>query len=251
MIGVTIGINPIYEALAILSARCLKETTGLETLVLKEKDLLKSGFAHPAALKLILFDLVKDDDVLYFDADWFSIQNWNPLKFQNTGLLTACNDFILETDWPNQYSNNNLEFCNESFDNYSMQNIRKEYVDEIHKFSGVRTHCLNWINTGLWIANRNSHRKWLMKSLDYYKKGIGHHSDYYEQPAMNKAIEDCNIKVHYLKRKYNTLVATRCEWPSSIIGLHVKIKHHDIFIEKVLNEKINSLQQVRQHFIKE
>ena len=254
MVGVTIGINPVYKSLAKLSALCLQEMTGLDVIILGEKEILKSNLIHPAALKLKIFDLLNDDNIFYFDADWFCIQRWNPLEYENTESITACNDFVLIDDWPKQYADYDLE----KFENYpssslsfcSIQNIRQDYLKEINQFSGIEMNCLDWINTGFWIANRIYHVEWLNKSLEFYNGKVGHHNQYYEQPAMNKAIEMLCLKVNYLNRKYNTLVATGYNWPASLIGLHVKIKHHQNFVDRVLSGEIKSTLQVREYFVK-
>ena len=102
MIAITIGINPLYKALANLSAQCLQDMTGLEVFILGERELKQSGLAHPASLKLKAFDFVDDDNILYFDADWFCTNNWNPTIFSNSKLITACNDFVLTVDFPKQ-----------------------------------------------------------------------------------------------------------------------------------------------------
>jgi hypothetical protein len=250
MLGVTIGINPIHKALALLSSYCLKEMTGLDVVILDESHLLQSGLSHPAALKLMVFDLVKDDNILYFDADWFCIQEWLPQDHQNTTSINACHDFMLNADWPDQYTGYQLE----DFDNYPSTRllnsvIRTDYVSGIQEFCDLKSSCLNWINTGFWIANKNHHQEWLKKALIYYQSAKGHHPEYYEQPAMNKALEDLNIEVNYLNRKYNTLIASRNTWPGYLIGLHVKVNRHPDFIEKIISGKITSTTQVKDHFI--
>jgi hypothetical protein len=250
MLGVTIGINPIYKALSLLSSFCLKEMTGLDVVILDESHLLQYGLCHPAALKLMVFDIIKDDNILYFDADWFCIQEWEPRKLLNTTSINACHDFILDVDWPDQYTGYQLEdFDNYPFAQSSNPAIRNDYVSGVRKFCDLKLPCLNWINTGFWIANKNHHQAWLKEALKYYQSTKGHHPEYYEQPAMNRALESLNIQVNYLNRKYNTLVASRNTWPEYLIGLHVKANRHPDFIAKVINGKITSTAQVKDHFI--
>lgn len=252
MIGVTIGINPVFKALAKLSAHCFKEMTGLEVVILGETEFRKSGLTHPASLKLATFDFVDDDNVLYFDADWFCTKKWNPRIFKNRKSITACNDFVLSIDWPNQYQSYDYsKFNNYHLDNLSAHPIteaRNDYINEIKKFSGIKLDYRKWINTGLWIANRKDHKEWLKKSMEYYTGSVGHHSEYYEQPAMNLAIEKLEIQINYLNRNYNTLVATRYKWPSCLVGLHVKVKHHQKFVSKILNAEIKTTKQVQDFF---
>ncbi|PKP35447.1 MAG: hypothetical protein CVU00_02510 [Bacteroidetes bacterium HGW-Bacteroidetes-17] len=252
MIGITIGISPIYEALAKLSAKCFQEMTSLEVTILGEKELLQSGLTHPASLKLKAFDFVEDDNILYFDADWFCTNIWNPTIFSNCKLITACNDFVLKIDFPNQYPDYDFR----KFDDYHIENlashpiseIRNDYINEIKEFSGLKLEFGKWINTGMWIANRKHHQEWLNKSLGYYIGSIGHHPEYYEQPAMNKAIEKLDLKINYLSRKYNTLVVKEKKWSNSLVGMHVKVKHHQDFIEKITSNQIQTSKQVNEYF---
>lgn len=252
MIGVTIGISPIHESLAKLSAKCFKEMTGLEVLILGERELKQSGLTHPASLKLKIFDFVDDDNILYFDADWFCTKNWNPAIYSNSKLITACNDFVLKIDFPKQYP----EYDFRKFDDYHLNNlafhpiteIRNDYINEIIEFSGIKLEFGKWINTGLWIANKKYHQEWLNKSLEYYIGSVGHHPIYYEQPAMNKAIEELEIEINYLCRKYNTLIVSEKKWPDSLIGLHVKLKHHQNFIDGIISNQIQTSKQVYEYF---
>lgn len=252
MIGVTIGISPVYKALANLSAKCFNEMTGLEVLILGEKELEQSGLTHPASLKLKTFDFVNDDNVLYFDADWFCTKNWNPTIFSNSKTIAACNDFVLNIDFPKQYP----EYDIRKFDDYHLNNlafhptteIRTDYIKEIKRFSGTELEFGKWINTGLWIANKNYHHEWLNKSLEYYFGSVGHHPEYYEQPAMNKAIEELELEINYLSRKYNTLIVSEKKWSDSLVGLHVKLKHHKDFIDKIISNQIQSSKQVNEYF---
>lgn len=252
MIGVTIGISPIHEALAKLSAKCFQEMTGLDVLILGDKELKQSGLTHPASLKLKAFDFVNDDNVLYFDADWFCTKNWNPTIFSNSKTISASNDFVLNIDFPKQYP----EYDNRKFDDYHLNNlafhptteIRTDYIKEIKKFSGTELEFGKWINTGLWIANKNYHQEWLNKSLEYYLGSVGHHPEYYEQPAMNKAIEELELEINYLGRKYNTLIVSEKKWSDSLVGLHVKLKHHQNFIDRIISNQIQTSKQVNEYF---
>ena len=253
MIGIIIGINPIYKELAKLSAKCFQEMTGLEALILGESELQKSGLTHPASLKLKAFDYVDDNNIIYFDADWFCIKKWNPTTHSDSKLITACNDFVLKIDFPKQYP----EYNSLNFDDYHLNNlafhpsteIRSDYVKEIKEFSDLKLEYGRWINTGLWIANKEHHYEWLEKSLEYYIGSTGHHPEYYEQPAMNKAIDVLGIKINYLGRKYNTLVASEKQWPDCLVGMHVKVKHHQDFINRIINNQINTSKQVKEYFL--
>lgn len=252
MICITIGIGPIHESLARISARCLQEMTGLDVLILGERELKQSGLTNAAALKLKAFDFVNYDNILYFDADWFCIRNWNPTVLSNNSLISACNDFVLTIDFPKQYQGydyhkfecyhlNNLAF-------HPISEIRDDYINEIKDFSKINLEFGKWINTGFWIANKKYHQQWLNKSLDYYNGSVGHHPEYYEQPAMNKAIEELEIGINYLSRKYNVLVTSRKDWPDKLVGLHIKIKHHQDFVDRIIRGLIKTPEQVKEYF---
>lgn len=253
MIAVTIGINPLFKALASLSANCIQETTGLDTLILTEKELKQSELLHPAALKLKVFDFTNDNTVLFFDADWFSINNWNPNVYENNEAIIGCHDFILSDDWTEQYATTDIRSPEEYFNDITLfshrKNLRTDYIEEIERFNSTTNSFSKWINTGFWIANKTNHTKWLSDSLKFYNGLPGHHPQYYEQPAMNKAIDNSNPKIEYLSRKFNTLVATRTKWPNFLIGLHVKIKHNKTFSDLVMQKKITTVAQVREQFL--
>jgi len=252
MVGVTIGINPLFKKLAETAASCFGEMTGLDVVILGEAELKDSGLKHPASLKLKAFDYVSDNNIVYFDADWFCTTKWNPLNFEDNQSITACNDFVLKTDWPDQYTKYDLRdilmYPKSSDAIYSQDDIRTDLVSEIRDFTGLTTNCLDWINTGFWIANRPFHKEWLDKSLQLYLGEIGHHEEYYEQPAMNLAVELLGLKINYLQRSYNTLVAKRKTWPFPIIGMHVKIKHHEDFVKKINDNEILFTKDIREHF---
>ena len=252
MIAVTIGINPLYKVLASVSAKCIQEMMGLDTIILTEKELQKFNVSHPAALKLKLFEIIPDDNILFFDADWFCINRWNPYVYQDNEDIIACHDFILTDDWSEQYSDKTIQdpvkYFNDELLLSHRKNLRQDYIAEIEEFISATNSFSKWINTGFWIANKNNHEKWLKDSLTFYLETPGHHPQYYEQPAMNKARVKSDISVKFLSRKFNTLVATRTKFPNFLIGLHVKTKHNEIFSDLVMQKKIVTASQVKEHF---
>ena len=252
MVGVTIGVFPEYEALAKFSANCFQQMTGLRTVVLDTKLYQSSELPHPAALKMKVFDFVSDDQIVYFDADWICINRWNPIKLAEESRLACCSDFFSRVDFPRQYLQKGaaqFESCPTAADwPYADLDVRTEYEKEIRQFSGLTLPCEQWINTGFWIASREAHEPWLQLSLGYYRSEVGHHPEYFEQPAMNKALEALHLDVHYMKRKYNTLVSTRSKWPDSLIGLHVKLRRNREFLRKLANGEVQTPDEVRSHF---
>lgn len=248
MTGVTIGIGARHSALAQVSARCLMQMAGINVVILSGKDLVQSGLTHPAALKMKLFDIIPDDEIFYFDADWFCIKKWDIIPFQINIPVYACNDFVSIDDWPGQYASCSEEYF-EATPELREGNIRRDYVDEINLFSKNNSDCSRWINTGFWIANRKYHKKWLDYSLNLYNNDIGHHPQYYEQPAMNRALDLLQTDIHFLPRKYNILLATGRKWPSNIIGMHVKVKHHSKFLEEIIYGRISEPNEVQKYFL--
>lgn len=251
MIGVTIGIGQLHNALANVSAKCFTQCTGIEALVLGEKELKFYKLNHPASLKFKLFEILKEDNVVYFDSDWFCVKAWNPLEYLGSSSLVACNDFVLKKDWPEQYLNfTSRDFENIPLDNYNSYDaeyFRDDYIQEIKEFANLKIEHFKWINTGFWIANRAYQKDWLNLAFKYYTDEVGHHPQYYEQPAMNKALERNFTSVKYLPRKFNTLIATGKIWPRNLLGLHIKTKHHFPFIEKIEEGQIYDVNSVKKY----
>lgn len=251
MLGVTIGVGQLYAEMAKIAARCFTENTGYDVAIIDDSIFRKKSLRHPAALKMQIFDLFADDKIIYFDADWFCNERLPVSSNNETGILIACHDFIYKDDWPQQY----LGYLSDDFQEYENyysaecnNNVREDYISEILAFSGIHQKPHKWINTGFWIAERANHRDWLNTSFDYYNNVIGHHSKYYEQPAMNLALQHMNIQVDFLPRAFNTLVASKRKWPSRIKGFHVKVKHHPRFINAVLDGKITCSEEVINYF---
>lgn len=251
MLGVTIGVGPLHAEMAKISARCFTEKTGYDVAILGDSDFKKQGLRHPAALKMLIFDFFSEDKIIYFDADWFCNEPLPVSTNKETGILIACHDFIYKDDWPQQY----LGYLSDDFDEYEIynsakcdKNIREDYISDIRAFSGIHQNPLKWINTGFWVAERANHSDWLNTSLDYYNNVIGHHSEYYEQPAMNLALQHMNVPVDFLPRAFNTLVASKRKWPSRIKGFHVKVRHHPGFVDAVLDCKITTSEEMIKYF---
>jgi len=253
MTGVTIGVGHVHLPLAALAADCVRQMCGIEVIILTDKEFKESGLRHPAALKLKIFDLVKDDQLFYFDADWFCVNQWPLNRVEIDGSLLACRDFVLVDDWPNQYWDTHsgnvsgMDFCYNT--DLDFRNERWDYIQDIQNFAPLTLLYYDWINTGLFIANRAKHNELFKIALNNYLTFPGNHPKYYEQPAINLAIQECGTKVGYLDRKKNILVASRGQWPNTITGLHVKLKRHPEFIRQVQEKKIVNAEHIRKYFI--
>jgi hypothetical protein len=227
MIGVTIGVGPLHHKLATLAAMCLKKHTGLDSIILNSKHYADSGLPHPAALKLRIFDLLRDNHILYYDSDWFCVNRWNPEQFARNARLVACHDFVLNADWPDQlHDPSSTQFNGPETGTFVTTfegNVRSDYVDSIRRSAGLELKYPYWINTGLFIANRANHTAWLKKAESFYTESSGHHPKYYEQPAMLKAMHALSIRVDYLPRKFNYLLTRHNPCPKNAVGLHIKM----------------------------
>lgn len=247
-VGVTVGVGPIYSKLAELSASCFTANTGMPSIVLGDKHFNNSNLLHPAALRLKLFDIIDCERVIYFDADWFCLQHWDPSTAKPSSHLFACRDFMLTSEWPHQeYAFDsdgfNLSPIEPTGDAFTDQ-IRTDYIDEVANFASLKLPWYRWINTGLLVLSRCHHRTLLALALKLYKEQVGHHERYYEQPALMKAIEVLGIQVHQLPRRFNVLAASERRWPNQVIGLHVKVTRNTTFVNSVLHGSICHPDQV-------
>lgn len=226
MMGVTIGIGPLYTKAATVAAACLHRHTGIQTRILTEEHLTDASLCHPAALKLRIFDYVPADTLLYFDADWFCIRKWTPQEFAGHKRVIACHDFVTTTDWPEQSYTASSEWFRGRAGNHFLNRIegpiRTDYVDGIRAFTGVTLHHSSWFNSGMFIVNRGWHAPWLREAERIYREPHGHHHKYFEQPALLIATERLRMRVAHLPRKYNVLVASKQEWPANMVGAHIK-----------------------------
>ena len=95
MIGVTIGVGS-YRPLAEQAAATMARHTGLRCVVLGDQHYQALGLqAHnPGLLKLWLWDLVQDEDVLLFDADTVCLRDWQPQRYLDRSAVTAVHDWI-------------------------------------------------------------------------------------------------------------------------------------------------------------
>lgn len=252
IIGVTVGVGYPYEQLAPLAATCFSEHTGLPVVILGAKELKASALPHPAALRLGVFEFVPSARVVYFDADWLCLADWAPQDLPETGQLVACRDFILTEEWPRQcYDFDSAGFLAEP-DNIPDQSgpdvLRQDYIREIRAFCALSLAHRRWVNTGLLVMSREHHDNWLRTALRLYLGPVGHHGLYYEQPALLKAMEICALAVRLLPRKFNVLAAYERKWPSSVVGLHIKLKRHEQFLSGVSAGTICTPHHVRAYF---
>lgn len=253
MIGVTIGVGSPFRKLADLAAACVEKHTGLTCHILNETHFNRSGLKHPAALRLAMFEYFNDSDILYFDADWLCMNSWDPLSFLGSQNVIACRDFTLDTHYPKQeYAFDDPAFVgapNTNFSSIECGNPRLDLCKEIVDFTGTSTPFQRWPNTGLLLLNRRLHSRWLQRALTLYCSTVGHHLEYFEQPALIKALDDSDVSIDFLPRKYNVLAIKKTQWPRNVVGLHVKLKHHPDFIQALLSGQIQTPEHAQSYFL--
>jgi len=247
MIGVTIGVGNFHMKTAKISAECLKEQTGLDTIILTEDQFKELELQHPSALRLKIFDLVDSENILYFDADWFCVNKWDPLIYKNNKNIIACHDFVLWRDWPfedgkrldyeHDYTSveydGNREKEEKDFITKHDGNARYGYINDLIKFMDIKIHYSKWINAGFFIVNRTNHKKWLEHAEDIYRGPNGHHHWYFEQPSLIKSYEILRLEIDFLPRKYNVLTNVYKTYPINTIGIHLKLYSWKDIREKI------------------
>lgn len=251
MIAVTIARNEPYEMIAKVSTRCLEESTGIKPLIISEAPFESLAATHPAAWRMWLCEIFPNEDILYFDADWFCLNDWKPSSENRKNTFIACRDFLVGGDWPDQNGDFEL-FEGESTWTEPPQTarIRQDYIAEVSAFAKIVYDPEFWFNSGLMIFNSCSIHEFMQYAQALYKNDVGHHSDYFEQPSLVKAASDMQANIAYLPRKYNVLAAGRTVWPRNIIGLHVKNRRNQEFLSLIESGGINCRNDVRRYFFR-
>jgi len=172
MIAATIGIGEAYGKLARYAAQTVREMTGLETVILDDKDFVKSGLPHPHHLKLRLFDLVEDETVMFFDSDMVCLNRWSPQRFIKANAVVA----VVERPVP------------------TIMRICEAWDIPWHEY----------FNAGLMILDRRCHQDWLREAERFVltdKKFT--EFDPYDQAALNITRYRLGVKLELLDRRYN------------------------------------------------
>jgi hypothetical protein len=252
IVGVTVGVGAPYDQLASMAALCFTKHTGLPAVVLGAEEFTGSQIAHPAALRLRLFDYVDADRVVYFDADWLCLRDWAPTAIAELSEVVACRDFILADEWPRQHYQFDSKGFLEEPDDVPLEDtcdiVRHDYINEVRQFGAISLPISKWINTGMLILTREHHSTWLRTALELYLGPVGHHTVYYEQPALVKAIELLDLPIRLLPRRFNVLAAYETKWPGSVVGLHIKVKRHHEFIANLAAGLVSRPDHVQAYF---
>jgi ADP-heptose:LPS heptosyltransferase len=168
-VAVTIGTGP-FESMAPLAAREVRALTGLETVVLGAKEFAASGLSHPSLLKFRIFDLIRADNVLYFDADMVCLERWDPRRYFGDRAIIAVRERMLDT-------------------------IRQEASDW-----GMPAE--EYFNAGMFIASAAHHRPWLRLAESLYPAGG---LTLFDQSPLNAARHRLGVPIRMLDRRYNWL----------------------------------------------
>jgi hypothetical protein len=168
-VAVTIGTGAL-ERMAQLAAREVRALTGLETVVLGQRELSASGFAYPTLLKFRLFDFVNAEHLMYFDADMVCLRRWDPKQYFGRREIVAVRDRMFDT-------------------------IRNEA-------STWDVPVEDYFNAGFFIASAIHHREWLRLAEAILPTRP---TAMLDQTVLNAARQQLSIPLHLIDRRYNWL----------------------------------------------
>jgi len=168
MVAVTIGVGDRSLRMAERAGESICRRTGLPVIVLRESI----DGRHPSYTRLWLWDLIGDewDAVLYFDADTYCCRPWDPTALE-LGPFHAVLDFA------------------------SVQ------VDRECRAYGLD--AARYFNAGVFVAARALRPVFelaqrIVASPDY-------RSPYWEQSALNAAVQRSGVELRLLPREYNAI----------------------------------------------
>ncbi|MDB5358562.1 MAG: ADP-heptose:LPS heptosyltransferase-like protein [Phycisphaerales bacterium] len=168
-VAVTIGVGR-FEKLARLAAAEMRELTGLKTVVLGAKELKESGLESPLFLKFRIFDLIKAENVFYFDADVVCLERWDPAAYFGDPALIAVRD-----------------------------RMGRSIVEEAAQW-GIPLE--SYFNGGMFIANVHHHRQWLQLAESIR---FEHPTLLVDQSPLNAARHRLGLPLKLLSRSFNWL----------------------------------------------
>ena len=168
-VAVTIGVGSFKE-LAQLAAREIAARTRLDTVILGPDQLKASGLESPLFLKFRIFDLVKAENVFYFDADMVCLEQWDPSTWFGHSGVVAVRDRMLGP-------------------------IAAEAAEW-----GIPLH--EYFNGGMFIASAAHHHRWL-KLAESIR--FEHPTQLLDQSPINAARHRLGIPLELLNRRFNWL----------------------------------------------
>ena len=172
MIAVTIGTGEYYTKLANYAAGAIEKMTGLKTVILGDEHFAASGLPFSHHLKLRLFELVEDDEIMFFDSDMVCLNPWDPRRLAKPDALVA----VAERLHPMV-----IRAC-------------RDWDIPLHEY----------FNAGLMIFNRKSHEEWLRETERFVQANPGVPPyDPYDQTPLNITRHRLGLKLELLDRRYN------------------------------------------------
>ncbi len=172
MVGVTIGVGDWWREAATLGAARAKHYLGIDTIILTEDHMQRFGVAHPWWLKTIVFDLVPNDTVLYFDADLIWSDHWDLSPYEFRPELCCARD-LCHAPW---------------------------IAGEADK---IDIHPRDYFNAGLFIANAEHHLAWMQMTMRLAIDKRTASFSWFDQSLMNLARASSQTPVHFLPQRFN------------------------------------------------
>lgn len=172
LVGVTIGVGPEHARLATLAADRMRRFAGLPVAILNEEDFRRTGLRDPNHLKFRLFDLVEAENILYFDADAFCLQPWEPRVFLGGPEWIAVRGF-----W---------------------------FDKQVQQLGAVYGFGADTFNGGFFLANRRQHRQVLLLAETLQRPDstfLGLKNP--DEIALSTALKLLAVPVRFLDRRFN------------------------------------------------
>ena len=169
MTAVTIGTGA-YAEIAVEAATAMSARTGLRVRVLGDDIASRLKVKKPHRLKMELFNVIDDEDILYFDADLVALSNWSPQQFAGSLSVVAVRDL------------------------WFMMNIRNDA-----QRLGITTR--NYFNSGLFILNRTAHASALNLASQLFEELAP--APFQDQSHLNLAFALMDVPIRFLDRRYN------------------------------------------------
>lgn len=195
MIGVTIGYGQYYQMIARWAMDEVEKYTGLKTFCISSYNNpidLNDKYKIPL-VKFDIFDIVKDDDIFFFDADTIIVRDWDVQSLAGPSLKAVAD---IETNAINR----------DIFLNAPGMDATK------------------YINTGMMILNRQSHKHIFEYAKKIYETRPFHYTCCYEQTYLNLAIHELGVELDLLDSKYNyvgfAFLPGRIEGPDDMVLAH-------------------------------
>lgn len=188
MLGVTIGVGERFERMAMLAAREFTRRTGVRAVVLGTAEMEALGLESAHLLKFELFRFFPQAEAItYFDADMIFLEDFNPAELLGDDGFAAVRDLY-----------------------------REPWIVEDAALLGIRP--VDYFNSGLFIIARE--RAEILTEARRLKPELA--APFFDQSALNAAVDRLGIAVNYLTGRYNTHVdRVHTESLARVVGAHL------------------------------